>query len=211
MAKIRKKKKKEPKVIEVHFYYKESARNVYKKAHYFIDGRNVTLRTFKKYFQDYPDIFSANTYFWTPGSVSAMRRSNEERRYNEVEWWLENNGFTIKYSDGWLKGVLYLDKKYKTYKEIIEPILDDIIQMNYTYSLHKFNKNEHARTREFIKIYKYILGKNINTYIPQLNNLLESYKNYIDDCDYDKYKSHIEKFMMETYNGLIAEVKKLLK
>jgi len=202
MARIR--KKNEPKVIEVHFRYNESVRNVYKRVLYYLDDNKVTLRTFKKYFPNYPDIFSTNTYFWHPGSVASMRRYNERKRYDEVEWWLEENGFTVEYDCNWLIGRFYLDKKYKIYKEMVKPIFDTVVAVNDLYSCTEGVKR---KTKDVLKLYENILK--ITPYLLKLEELLETYRSYIEERDYKKYKVNIEKFT-KIHKEVLMIIKELL-
>lgn len=43
----------------------------------------------------FPEIFTANTHFWSSSSSDSVRRSNEERRQKEVANFLESLGFYI--------------------------------------------------------------------------------------------------------------------
>ncbi len=38
-----------------------------------------------------PEILTANTYFWRPGSSASSRRSNEQRRHAEVQRFLDQH------------------------------------------------------------------------------------------------------------------------
>lgn len=46
-----------------------------------------------------PEILSANTYFWSPGSHASSRRGNETRRTGEVANFFSANGFETR-NDG---------------------------------------------------------------------------------------------------------------
>ena len=43
-----------------------------------------------------PAILTANTYFWTPGGSASQRRSNERRRADEVQCFLDANAAAIQ-------------------------------------------------------------------------------------------------------------------
>ena len=87
------------KEIAVTFWYKESCHNVYKSTWYYVDGRQVRAnkKEIKQLLESAPEILTQNTYFWKPAMNANQRRSNEERRVNEVKEWLEQNGFEITY------------------------------------------------------------------------------------------------------------------
>lgn len=46
-----------------------------------------------------PQILTANTYFWSPSSSANGRRSNEERKTNDVAAYLKSLGFQITKHD----------------------------------------------------------------------------------------------------------------
>ena len=43
-----------------------------------------------------PDILTANTYYWRPGSSASQRRSNEQRRAAEVQRFLETHAAALE-------------------------------------------------------------------------------------------------------------------
>lgn len=43
-----------------------------------------------------PEILTANTYFWRPGSSASQRRSNEARRTREVQAFLDTHAAALQ-------------------------------------------------------------------------------------------------------------------
>jgi len=83
------------KEIEVIFNYEESCSHVYKTFKVYINGSKSNVKGLLKYleYKELPEILTANTYFWHPGSNAAWRRSNEEKRNGEVYDFFIKNGF----------------------------------------------------------------------------------------------------------------------
>jgi len=205
---MKKKKAKEDEYVEIRikFYYKESVRHVYKKVHYFINKNRVTLRKIRKYFPKVPYIFTANTYFWSPGGKASYRRSRESNRYEEVEEWFKEKGFYVKYEDSYLIGYWYPDKKSEIYWQIIAPLQKELEDNNYflkrlidkkltLYEFHKYYKGNFNKIN--VQIESIEKNINLNDY-PQFKEQLELYKAY--------YQEYI-KLLMEVVNDAGSETK----
>ena len=81
-----------------------------------------------------PKVVTANTYFWTPGAVANIRRSNEEKRLREVADWLKQMGFdTAKKNIDTILGIL--EDKHGT------------IEVEFHYSESARNVYKHFRVR----------------------------------------------------------------
>ena len=83
-------------VVEVEFDYSESCRNVYKTFKVYINNKKSNVKGLLKYVSnEVPNILTANTYFWNSCSNAASRRSNEQRKMNEVEQFFLSENFII--------------------------------------------------------------------------------------------------------------------
>lgn len=73
-----------------------------------------------------PAIITANTFFWKPAMKASQRRSNEERRLQEVASFFEQNGFDISFEDNKVFGrkgnieitFFYKESTQKVYKNV---------------------------------------------------------------------------------------------
>ncbi len=92
--------------IEVYFSYQESVQHVYKKVAVYINGQKKTIRALKHLFGAVPDIMTANTYFWKPGTNAASRRCREKQNIEAVSNWLKSKGFDVTVKDNEIKAVL---------------------------------------------------------------------------------------------------------
>lgn len=83
------------KEIEVIFNYEESCSHVYKTFKVYIDGNKSNVKGLLKYLEDkeLPEILQKNTFYWSPSSKAASRRSNEKKRNGEVYDFFIKNGF----------------------------------------------------------------------------------------------------------------------
>jgi len=85
------------KLATVEFEYSESCSNIYKRFYVSIDGKRSNIVGLKKFLidsDDIPYIVTANTYFWTPRGDAAIRRFREDKRREEVYFWLRREGFS---------------------------------------------------------------------------------------------------------------------
>lgn len=83
--------------IEVIFDYQESCNYVYKTFKVYINDCKSNIKGLLKYldYKDLPEILTKNTFYWSPGSKAAWRRSNEKKRNGEVYDFLLKNGFEL--------------------------------------------------------------------------------------------------------------------
>jgi hypothetical protein len=83
--------------ITVSFSYEESCKNVYKHFGVVINGKNSNIKGLRRFLtnpDNAPDILTANTYFWHSCSSAPGRRSNENKRMNQVRAYFITEGFT---------------------------------------------------------------------------------------------------------------------